>query len=184
MEALQESRRRLGPFILEAAEALGACFAGGGRVLVCGGGGSAGDAQHFAAALVGRFKNEQRPGLPALSLTANPDFVNAWSNDVGYEHVFSEQLVNLVRPGDVLLVLSGSGNSPNVLNALRYAHDRGATTIAFLGFDGGEALTLADESVLVPDDDYGRIEDMHLILNHVLTAYFRERLDLDPPHGP
>ena len=156
----------------------------GKQLFIVGNGGSAATASHMACDIGKNTIAPNRPRFRVLSLNDSVPLLTALANDLGYEHVFSEQLVNLVRPGDVLLVLSGSGNSPNILNAMRYAHDRGATTIAFLGFDGGEAAALADEHVLVPDDDYGAVEDMHLILNHVLTAYFRERLDRDPPPGP
>jgi D-sedoheptulose 7-phosphate isomerase len=113
-----------------------------------------------------------------LSLTDNVPLLSALANDVGYEHVFSEQLVNLVRPGDVLISISGSGRSPNILEAMRYARARAATNIALLGFDGGDALALADEYVLISNADYGLIEDMHMILVHALTGYFKQRLEL------
>jgi D-sedoheptulose 7-phosphate isomerase len=106
--------------------------------------------------------------------------MSALANDIGYEHVFKEQLVNLVRTGDVLIVLSGSGNSANVLEAMRYARERSATVIAFLGFDGGAAVALADHVIVAPTEDYGLIEDVHLILNHALTSYFRSRLEHEP----
>jgi D-sedoheptulose 7-phosphate isomerase len=99
------------------------------------------------------------------------------ANDAGYERVFSEQLVNLIGRGDVLVVLSGSGGSPNILEAMRYARAQSATVIALLGFDGGEAVDLADEYVLVPADEYGLIEDLHMILSHVVTAYFKRRVE-------
>jgi D-sedoheptulose 7-phosphate isomerase len=103
--------------------------------------------------------------------------LSALANDVGYDRVFSEQLVNLVRPGDVLIAISGSGRSPNIIDAMKYARERAATIIALLGFDGGEAISLADEYVLVPSSEYGPIEDMHMILDHILTGYFAERLE-------
>ena len=121
-----------------------------------------------------------RPRFRVMSLTDNVALMSALANDVGYEHVFKEQLVNLIRTGDVLIVLSGSGNSPNVLEAMRYARKRSATVIAFLGFDGGEAAELADHAIVAPTDNYGLIEDVHLILNHALTSYFRGRLEGDP----
>jgi D-sedoheptulose 7-phosphate isomerase len=118
-----------------------------------------------------------RPRFRVMSLTDNVALMSALANDVGYEHVFKEQLVNLIRTGDVLIVLSGSGGSPNVLEAMRYARKRSATVIAFLGFDGGEAAELADHSIVAPTDNYGLIEDVHMILNHALTSYFRSRLE-------
>jgi D-sedoheptulose 7-phosphate isomerase len=117
------------------------------------------------------------PRFRVLSLNDNMPLLSALANDVGYEHVFSEQLKNLIRPGDVLISISGSGTSPNILHAMAYARSRAATNIALLGFDGGKAVELADEFVLVPVNDYGIAEDIHMILNHVLTEYFRGRLE-------
>jgi D-sedoheptulose 7-phosphate isomerase len=113
-----------------------------------------------------------------LSLTDNTPLLTALGNDLGYHRVFSEQLANLIRAGDVLVSISGSGRSPNVLEAMRCARERAATNVALLGFDGGEARELADEHVLVPSDDYGVIEDIHMILVHALTGYFKRQLDI------
>jgi D-sedoheptulose 7-phosphate isomerase len=146
------------------------------QVFVVGNGGSAATASHMACDL---GKNTIRPNLRRFritSLTDNVPLLTALANDGGYGHVFSEQLMNLIRPGDVLIALSGSGRSPNILEAIRYARSQSATVVALLGFDGGEAVELADEYVLVPSDDYGLIEDMHMILDHVLTGYFKRRL--------
>lgn len=146
------------------------------QVFVVGNGGSAATASHMACDL---GKNTLGPGqrrFRILSLTDNTPLLTALANDVGYEHVFSEQLVNLIQAGDVLIAISGSGRSPNILAALRCARERAATVIALLGNDGGPARALADELVLVPSEDYGVIEDLHMILNHVLVGYFRGRL--------
>lgn len=153
----------------------------GKQLFIVGNGGSASTASHMACDIGKNTISPERPRFRVICLNDNIPLLTSLANDRGYDHVFSEQLVNLIRPGDVLLVISGSGNSPNIVNAMRAAREAGATTIAFLGFDGGEALALADEHVLVPDDDYGRVEDLHLVLNHVLTAYFRARLDRDDP---
>lgn len=151
------------------------------QVFIVGNGGSAATASHMACDL---GKNTISPGrrrFRVLSLTDNMPLVSALANDVGYDSVFSEQLVNLIRPGDVLIVLSGSGRSPNVIRAMRYARQNAATIIALLGFDGGEAVALADECVLVPSSDYGVVEDLHMILDHVLTGYFQQRLEAEEP---
>jgi D-sedoheptulose 7-phosphate isomerase len=151
------------------------------QVFIIGNGGSAATASHMACDL---GKNTIRPNTPRfriLSLTDNTPLLSALANDVGYERVFTEQLINLIQPGDVLIGISGSGNSSNIVHAMRYAHDRGATAVALLGFDGGVALELADESIVVPSRDYGVVEDVHMILNHVLVGHFRERLEHDPP---
>jgi D-sedoheptulose 7-phosphate isomerase len=149
------------------------------QVFVVGNGGSAATASHLACDL---GKNTISPNMRRfriLSLNDNVPLLTALANDVGYERVFSEQLVNLIRPGDVLVALSGSGRSPNIVEAARYARHRAATVVALLGFDGGETIELADEYVLVPSRDYGLIEDVHMILAHVLTGYFRKRLELE-----
>lgn len=147
------------------------------QVFVVGNGGSAATASHMACDLGKNTIGPNQRRFRILSLTDNTPLLTALANDVGYEHVFSEQLVNLIRPGDVLIVVTGSGRSPNILQAMRYSRERAATVIALLGFDGGPARELADEHVLVPSDDYGLIEDLHMILNHVLVGYFRERLE-------
>jgi D-sedoheptulose 7-phosphate isomerase len=116
-----------------------------------------------------------------MSLNDNMPLVSALANDIGYEYVFSEQLKNLIQPGDVLISITGSGNSPNIVRAMEYARERAATNVALLGFDGGRALELADEYVLVPVRDYGVVEDLHMVLDHILTEYFRARLDADEP---
>src|SRR4029079_5523425 len=99
----------------------------------------------------------------------------ALANDVGYDNVFAEQLQNLIQPGDVLIAISGSGNSPNVLRAMEYAHSRRAETVAMLGFGGGKAAELADLVLLVEADDYGVVEDAHLIVNHIVVEHFSQR---------
>ncbi len=160
-------------------EILFRAYCHGKQVFVVGNGGSSATASHMACDL---GKNTISPNLRRfriMSLNDNVPLLTALANDVGYDRVFSEQLVNLIRPGDVLLVLSGSGRSPNIVEAARCARARAATIVALLGFDGGEARELADEYVLVPSDDYGIIEDVHMILVHGLTGYFKRRLELE-----
>jgi D-sedoheptulose 7-phosphate isomerase len=154
------------------------------QVFVIGNGGSAATASHMACDLGKNTISPDRPRFRVLSLNDNMPLLSALANDIGYDHVFSEQLKNLIRPGDVLISISGSGNSPNILHAMRYARSVAATNIALLGFDGGEAVALADECVLVPVADYGIVEDIHMVLDHVLTEYFRARLDSDPIAAP
>jgi D-sedoheptulose 7-phosphate isomerase len=103
------------------------------------------------------------------------------ANDLGYENVFSEQLQNLIRAGDVLIAVSASGNSPNVLKAIRYARSRCAEVAGILGFDGGQAAELADLAIVVPSGDYGVVEDLHLIINHILVEYFQKKLAEEQP---
>jgi D-sedoheptulose 7-phosphate isomerase len=147
----------------------------GKQVFVIGNGGSA--ASHMACDLGKNTISPNRPRFRILSLNDNMPLFSALANDVGYERVFAEQLTNLIRPGDVLIAISGSGNSPNIVEAMSYARARAATIIALLGFEGGAAIKLADEYILVPAFEYGLIEDMHMILDHVLTGYFSERLE-------
>jgi D-sedoheptulose 7-phosphate isomerase len=151
------------------------------QVFIVGNGGSAATASHLACDLGKNTISATRRRFRVTSLNDNMPLVSSLANDLGYEHVFSEQLKNLIRPGDVLISITGSGNSPNILRAMKYARERAATNIALLGFDGGRALRLADEYVLIPVDDYGVVEDLHMVVDHILTEYFRARLDADEP---
>ena len=144
---------------------------------IIGNGGSAATASHMACDLGKNTISANRPRFRVMSLNDNMPLLSALANDVGYDHVFSEQLTNLIRAGDFLISITASGNSPNVLRAMEYARARAATNIALLGFDGGKARELADEYVLVPVDDYGIVEDLHMVLDHVLTTYFQARLE-------
>jgi D-sedoheptulose 7-phosphate isomerase len=151
------------------------------QVFTLGNGGSASTASHMAAdigkntigANMGRFR--------VLSLNDNMATVTAIANDLGYENVFGEQLKNLVRAGDLVIAISGSGNSPNILNGMRCARAACAEVAAILGFDGGKALDLADVAVVIPSSDYGVVEDAHLIINHIIVDYFKARLAEDQP---
>jgi D-sedoheptulose 7-phosphate isomerase len=163
------------------ADLLYRAYADGKQVFTLGNGGSASTASHMAADL---SKNTIGPNMRRfriMSLNDNMSLVSALSNDLGYENMFAEQLQNLIHPGDVLIAISGSGNSPNVLRAIEYAQSRSAEVAALLGFNGGKAAELADLSVLVDSHDYGVVEDAHLIINHILVEYFRERLAAEHP---
>lgn len=168
VDSLREARRKLRDRIVEAAEALGAVFAGDRKVLVCGNGGSAADAQHLAAELVGRFKAKARPALAAVALTADSAVLTAWANDAGYEEVFARQIEALGRPGDALVAISTSGRSRNVVRALEAARRRGMRTVALLGRDGGDCRPLADVAVTVPSADTQHIQEVHGVVIHVL----------------
>jgi D-sedoheptulose 7-phosphate isomerase len=160
------------------AEILHRAYANDKQVFVIGNGGSAATASHMAADIAKNTLSPNMRRFRIMSLTDNTPLLTALANDLGYDRVFSEQLTNLMRPGDVLVTISGSGRSANVVEAMRCARARAATNVALLGFDGGEALLLADEYVLVPSDDYGVIEDLHMIIVHALTGYFKRQLDL------
>ena len=139
-------------------------------------GGSAATASHMACDLGKNTIQANVTRFRIMSLTDNTPLLSALANDLGYDAVFSEQLMNLIRRGDVLVAITGSGSSANVVEAMRYSRSRGATVVALVGFNGGDAAELADEYILVPSDDYGLVEDVHMILNHVLVGYFREKL--------
>lgn len=146
------------------------------QVFTLGNGGSASTASHMAADIA---KNTIRPNMRrfrVLSLNDNAAMVTALANDLGYEHVFREQLQNLIRPGDLLIAISASGDSDNVLRAIHYARERCAEVAGILGFDGGKAASLVDVAVVVPSDHYGVIEDVHLIINHIIVDYFKSKL--------
>jgi phosphoheptose isomerase len=168
MDTLQLSRRLLQADILAAADAIGHGFVRGQKVLVCGNGGSAAEAQHMTAELVGRFKAAARGPLPALALTADGSILTAVGNDLGYDDVFARQVRAFGQPGDILIGISTSGNSPNVVRAFEAARERGMTCVAMLGKDGGELLPLADYAMVVPSGDTQRIQEVHVLVLHLL----------------
>ena len=142
-------------------------LAGGGRIFWLGNGGSAADSQHLASELVGRFERE-RPGLAAIALTTDSSALTAISNDYGFEQVFARQVEALCRPGDLVIGISTSGNSPNVLRALERARDLGIVTAAFSGRDGGRLKDLAEACLIAPADSTARIQEVHLLAGHIL----------------
>jgi D-sedoheptulose 7-phosphate isomerase len=147
------------------------------QVIIMGNGGSAATASHFACDL---GKGTLKPGLPrfrVIALTDNVPLFSALANDFGYDQVFSEQLRSLVQPGDLAIGISGSGNSPNVLNAILAAHELGAITIGFVGFDGGQLKSMVDLCVHVPSHCMEQVEDVHLILEHLLSTCLRHVMD-------
>ena len=145
------------------------------QVFTLGNGGSAATASHFACDL---GKGTVVPGYPrfrVMALTDNMPLFSALANDYGYEHVFVEQLANLVRPGDVVIGICGSGNSSNVLNAIQLAREVGATTIGMTGFDGGKLKDMVDICILAPSHCMEKVEDTHLVLEHLISTAVRER---------
>jgi len=145
------------------------------QVFILGNGGSAATASHFACDLGKNTVVPDRPRFRVMALTDNMPLFSALANDYGYGRVFAEQLANLVRPGDVVIGISGSGNSVNVLNAIRLAREVGATTIGLTGFDGGKLKGMVDVCVLVPSHCMEKVEDTHLVLEHLITTAVRER---------
>jgi D-sedoheptulose 7-phosphate isomerase len=157
------------------AERYAAALRDGGTLLFAGNGGSAADAQHIATEYVVRYQ-ENRPGLRALALTTDTSLLTAAANDMGFDEVFARQVEALARPGDVLVLHSTSGESPNTVRAAQSARARGVTVIAFLGKGGGDLLDLADVAIVIPSDDTARIQEMHLALEHVICELVEERL--------
>ena len=156
--------------IASAVQAMLACVTSGGKVLACGNGGSAADAQHFAAEFVGRFERE-RPELGAIALTTDSSILTAIANDYDFNAIFAKQVRALGLPGDVLLAFSTSGNSANVLAAIEAAHEREMTVVALTGKGGGKignALRETDVHVCVPHDRTARIQEVHLLVLHCL----------------
>ena len=154
----------------EAAALMAACLKNDGKILACGNGGSAGDAQHFSAELLNRFEME-RPPLSAVALTTDSSTLTAIANDYSYDEVFSKQVFGLGRPGDVLLAISTSGNSPNVIKAMQAAHERRMTVVALTGKKGGKmsgCLRGEDIELCVPADNTARIQEVHLICLHCM----------------
>lgn len=178
--ALRHSRLLLRLPMLELSEVLLGTLKGGGKLLVCGNGGSAAQAQHLAGELVGRLKDPSRPALPAIALTADPVIMTAWSNDVGYEEVFARQVEALGAPGDSLLAISTSGRSPNLLRAFEIAQQRGVHRLALVGCDGGKLASEADVAVVVPCSDVQRIQEIQLLILHLLCEVVEEQLARQP----
>ena len=143
-------------------------------VFIFGNGGSAATASHFAADLSKGAIHKGKARVKAFALTDNIPLLTAWANDTVYANIFAEQLENLVEPGDIAIGISGSGNSPNVLNGVKIAKAKGATTIGFIGFDGGKLKELVDVLVIVPSHNMEQVEDIHLLLEHVITTCLRE----------
>lgn len=145
------------------------------RIYAIGNGGSASTASHFVNDMGKGASIGRETRFKTIPLTDNVEWMTALSNDLCYEDVYVEQLKNFAEPGDVLLAISGSGNSENVLRAVRYANEVGCVTIGFTGFEGGKLRELVQHCVVIPSDHMGRIEDMHLILQHMICYYFMEQ---------
>lgn len=168
--ATKQAAIDLAPAISAAAALMTRCLLDDGKVLSCGNGGSAADAQHFSSELLNRFELE-RPGLPALALTTDSSTITSIANDYAFVEVFAKQVRALGQPADVLLAISTSGNSENVVRAIHAAHERGVKVVALTGRDGGVmagALTAGDIEIRVPADRTCRIQEVHLLVIHCL----------------
>jgi D-sedoheptulose 7-phosphate isomerase len=178
-----DSIEGLGAPIATAAERLAQCLRDGGKILLCGNGGSAADCQHLAAEFTGRFQRERAP-LAALALTTDTSALTCIANDYGFDQVFARQVLALGRPGDCLVGVSTSGRSPNVVRAIQAARGRGLSTIGLLGRDGGELAGLCDLAVVVPGTDTARIQEAHLFIEHAWCGLVEHALsDPHPQQG-
>lgn len=166
---VQEAVRSMAGQLVEIAFAISDRLSAGGQVLFFGNGGSAADAQHWAAELSGGFYR-RRPALPAAALTANSSQVTAIANDLGFEEVFARPVHAMGRPGDVAVGISTSGRSPNVIMALEAARSRGMMTVGFTGRDGGAMAPICDLLIRIPSDDVARIQEGHELCAHAVCA--------------
>lgn len=170
----------LPPVLEQIVATLHKCLRGGGKILACGNGGSAADAQHLAAELVGRFRDERR-ALAAIALTADTATLTALGNDYGFERVFARQVEALARPGDVLIAISTSGNSPNVLHAAQAARACGCSVVALTGAGGGRLAGHADLVLKAPSEVVARIQEVHSLSIHVICEALDELVRAGEP---
>lgn len=166
-EAVELLRVQLVPLVEACAAQMVQCLRSGGTVFWCGNGGSAADAQHMAAELVGRFERD-RPGYASVALTTDTSILTSVGNDYGFDNIFRRQLEGLGKNGDILMALSTSGNSLNVIRAVELAKQRGIISIGLLGREGGRLKSICDLSVLVPVENTARIQEMHSLIGHIL----------------
>ena len=164
---LEETMMGLQHFIYSAGVIVTEALQRGNKVLLCGNGGSAADAQHIAAELTGRFKIERMP-LPGIALTTDTSALTAIGNDYGFDQVFSRQVAALAKEGDVVIGISTSGNSLNVIYALETAKEMGCKAIGLTGKGGGKMNDVCDLNIIVPSDDTARIQEMHILIGHIL----------------
>ncbi len=174
-EVIAAMERELTPRIAETVTLLADTFRSGHKLLVMGNGGSAADSQHLAAEIVGRFKMERR-GLPAIALSTDSSILTALGNDYGFDAVFTRQIEALATPGDLVLGISTSGKSRNVVAALKLAKHRGCRTVGLLGGDGGEIAGLVDLPLVVPSCETPRIQEGHITIIHVICDLLEQEL--------
>jgi phosphoheptose isomerase len=172
---MADAAQTLPPVIAAAAARVLRCLFAGHSILACGNGGSAADAEHLVAELVGRYRDE-RAGLPAIALTGNGPTVTALANDYGYEYVFARQVEALAREGDLLFAISTSGNSPNVIEAARAMRKRHGAVIALTGADGGRLVAEADVAVMAPSRVVARIQEVHAFCIHAIVEALESHL--------
>lgn len=164
---MNRCRNELAPEIVSAGQAIRNALLQGGKIMLCGNGGSAADSQHIAAELIGHFKKERAP-LHAVSLTTDTSILTSVGNDISFDDIFSRQVRGIAKAGDILIGISTSGNSQNVIKAVMAAKDCGCTTIAMAGRNGGQLAPLCDHRIVVPSDETPRIQEMHIMIGHIL----------------
>ncbi len=169
------SAETLAPLVEAAARLVRETLRAGGTLFFCGNGGSAADAQHMATEYVVRYMRNRR-AYPAVALTTDPSLLTAAGNDIGFENVFSRQIEALAKPGDLLVIHSTSGNSPNVIRAAEAARDAGIKVLAFSSRDGGKLRELADHSVVIPTQRTDRAQELHLCIEHVICDVVEQAL--------
>ena len=168
---------QLGPRILETAALISGVIGAGGKLLIAGNGGSAADASHFAGELIVRLSSDKnRQSLPAVSLSADPVIMTAASNDYGFENVFARQVEGLGNKGDMLFVISTSGNSPNLVRATQSSHERSMLTVGLLGGSGGRLANIVERALIVPHPSTQRIQEEHIFIIHHLVELIESDL--------
>lgn len=160
-----ENLKTMAPVLNKVGDLLLQCLLGGGKIMICGNGGSAGDAQHFAAEIVGRFEKERR-AYPAVALSTDTSILTAVGNDYGYDEVFARQVDGLGRPGDILIGISTSGHSENVIRAVKQAESLDMKRVGLLGKDGGSLKGLVDQAIVVDSATTARIQETHIFILH------------------
>lgn len=161
--------------IMEVSKLCVELYRGSNKTILAGNGGSAADAQHIAAELVGRYGFD-RPSIPSLALTTDTSNLTAIGNDYGYDKVFSRQLEGMGQKGDIFIGISTSGNSANIINAFISAKEKGITTVALVGRDGGEMAKIADYSLVVPSDSTPRIQESHILIGHIICDIIEKEI--------
>jgi len=163
--------------IEETASTIFDAFKKGKRIFIMGNGGSATTAIHFARDLQIGTSVAGKPRLRVTCLADNVASITSLANDISYDSIFEEQLIGQLEEGDVVIGISASGNSPNVLRAIEYAHKNGAVTIGFIGFGGGKLKKLAHKSIILSSKDYGQVEDIHMVLSHIITYWVKKEIN-------
>ncbi len=171
---IKEELLKMAPRIEKAGEIIWDRLNRGGKIILLGNGGSAADAQHIAAEMVGRFKYEHTP-IPAVALSTNTSIITAVANDFGYDEIFNRQMMSLLMPEDVVVAISTSGDSPNVIRAVEFAREWGAAVLALSGKDGGRLAHCADYCIIVPGQSSDRIQEAHILVGHILCEIIEER---------